>query len=401
MARMSTPSPQITLAVATRRPDGTGRLTIYVGAAAGVGKTYRMLQDANDWRRAGVDVVVGLVETHGRAETAAQIGSLEVLPLKEIVLQGRLYSELDVTGILRRKPAVVLIDELAHTNLPGSPRAKRYQDILYLLEQGINVVTAVNIQHLESLQDTVFHITGVRVRERVPDSFMDRADEIRFIDCAPETLQQRLLEGKIYAPEKVADALAHFFKLEALAALREIALLEVADQVERTGRHEGPAAARAEPERILVAVSGRPGSDKLVRRGWRIADRLHAALYVLMVVQDPNDPEWQTAASRMEALAHQFGATFLRREAGPEGVGPAIVAAARELAATQMVMGQPADPEGSGRKPDPVDYVLTHADFTDLYLVARDDAAPPGLTRSGNAAASRPGRFWLRRPSAS
>jgi two-component system sensor histidine kinase KdpD len=355
-------------------PRQRGRLTIYVGAAAGVGKTYRMLQDAHDLVARGVDVVVGLVETHGRRDTAAELGSLQVLPLTEIEYHGRLYPELDVGRILRRRPAVVLIDELAHSNVPGSAREKRYQDILHILSQGIDVMTAVNIQHLESLQDTVEHITGIRVKERVPDSFMDRADEIKLIDASTETLQERLQEGKIYSADKVDWALSHFFSAANLAALREVALLEVAnDEDQRRDRALG-SSARGHRESILVCVDyRRRHAEKLIRRGWRIADRLHAELHVLSVVPEEIPEEHEAGVRRVEELARQFGAQLIRRPLPSGGVGPAIVETAREIGISQLVIGQPREPKKGwlGRlEPTPVDYVLAHADFMDLHVVS-------------------------------
>ncbi len=352
-----------------------GRLTIYVGAAPGVGKTYKMLRDARDWRRRGKDVVVGLVETHGRAETAAQIEDLEVIPKRLHRLQGRLYEDLDVDAILRRNPHIVVIDELAHSNVPGSVRAKRYQDIEYLLDRGINVVTAVNIQHLESLHDKVEHITGVKVRERVPDWFMKLAREVKLIDITPETLQQRLLDGKIYADDKIQRALDNFFQIANLAALRELALLEVADDVDQRldREREKKGAADAAIERILVAVNHRPHSEKLIRRGWRLADRIKAELWVLVVLSQASMSEEDTRdLDRIQRLSEQFDARFVTRKALDQGVGATIVAVAEELGISQLVTGQPLPPIRfiNRMQGNPIDYVLEHADFVDLYIVA-------------------------------
>lgn len=358
-----------------------GRLTIYVGAAPGVGKTYRMLQDANDWLVKGVDVVVGLIETHGRPETADQIGHLAVLPKRILEMDGREYEELDVDGIIRRQPRFVLIDELAHTNVPGCEREKRYQDIEYILAHGINVVTAVNIQHLESLRDKVEHITGIRVRERVPDWFMDLAREVKLIDVTPETLQQRLEDGKIYSLDKVDRALDNFFRIGNLSALREIALLEVADDVdkrlnEQRLRESGGGGRRTWSDRILVCVNYRPHSEKLIRRGWRIADRQKAELYVLVVLDEEMTEDERKDLERVRHLSEQFEATFLTRQAHDHSVGETIVQMARDLGVSQLVIGQPLPVRGwLGRlRGNPVDYVLEHAEFVDLYVVsnARD-----------------------------
>lgn len=362
----------------TKKPEANRRgwLTIYIGAAPGVGKTYKMLQDANDWRRKGLDVVAGLIETHGRKDTQVQIGDLEVLPLKSIMYQGRVYHELDVEGIIERAPKVVLIDELAHTNVPGSVRKKRYQDIEEVLNHGIDVVTTVNIQHLESLQDKIEHITGVKVRERVPDSFIDNARQVKLIDVSPETLQKRLEEGKIYSLDKVENALNHFFQLGNLAALREIALLEVADDVEQ--RMDKELSRRSnrisvERERILVCVNYRPHSEKLIRRGWRIADRLNAKLYVLVVVSDDMTAEEERDLTRIEALSRQFEAIFIKKRVGSRRVGEIIVEVAEEVHVSQLVIGQPL-PRKNGLwskfQENPVDYVLEHAEFMDLHVVA-------------------------------
>jgi len=352
----------------------TGRLTIYVGSAPGVGKTYKMLQDANDWKKRGWDVVVGLIDTHGREETAEQIKDLEVIPMKTVVFEGRTYQELDVDAIVRRRPWTVLIDELAHTNVPGSMREKRYQDIEYILAQGIHVVTAVNIQHLESLHDKVEHITGVKVRERIPDWFVKVAREIKLIDITPEELQQRLEEGKIYSQEKVEYALENFFQTAHLAALRELALLEVADDVDRRNEkaHAGKSE-EAQRDKILVCVNRRPHSEKLIRRGWRLADRLDAELWVLVVLtNDDGSSRNEGDLKRIESLSQQFEAHFITKQASVKNVGQTIVKTAEELGVSQLVAGQPMPPHNlMGRiKPNPLDDVLAHAEFVDLHIVA-------------------------------
>ncbi|QSO51486.1 histidine kinase [Alicyclobacillus curvatus] len=359
----------------SQSPRLRGRLTIYVGAAPGVGKTYKMLQDARDWRKRGWDVVIGLIETHGRAETAAQIGDLEVISKREILLEGgRTYDEMDVDAIVRRKPSIVLVDELAHTNVPGCRREKRYQDIQYLLEQGINVVTAVNVQHLESLHDKVEHITGIKVRERIPDWFMKLAREIKLIDVTPETLQQRLVEGRIYARDKIERALDNFFQTANLAALRELALLEVADDVDqRIDRARKSRKWSQDTERILVCVNHRPHSEKLIRRGWRIADRLQAELWVLVVSsEEVMNPEDERDFAKIKHLSEQFDAHFLSRPAVNHNIGLTIVQTAMELEVSQLVAGQPLAQRGvfSRFRPNPLDYVLEHAEFVDLHIVA-------------------------------
>ncbi len=357
-----------------------GRLTIYIGAAPGVGKTFRMLMDANDMKKKGVDVVIGLIETHGRKDTEEQIGDLEVLPLENVLFEGHNYKELDVEGILMRGPEVVLIDELAHSNVPGSRRQKRYQDIQYILEHGIDVITAVNVQHLESLHDKVEHITGVKVRERVPDAFMDLAAEIKLIDVTPETLQERLREGKIYAKDKIERALDNFFQQGNLSALRELALLEVADDVDQRLDKERYSSSKSTSiygtpgrERILVCVNYRPHSEKLIRRGWRIADRLDAELYVLAVLPtgEMSDTE-RRDLKRLQNLCEEFDGIFITSRVKEGGVGATIVMVAESLDIAQIVIGQPLDQGGwlSRFRRTPVDYVLENAEFADLHIVA-------------------------------
>ncbi len=346
-----------------------GRLIIYVGAAPGVGKTYKMLQDAHDWKRRGRDVVIGLIETHGRAETAEQIGDLEMIPKQRFDVEGHDYEELDVDAIVKRHPTYVIIDELAHSNVPGCAREKRYQDVLYVLERGINVVTAVNIQHLESLRDKVEHITGVKVRERIPDWFMKLADEVKLMDVTLETLQQRLLAGKIYAKDKIQRALDHFFQTANLAALRELALLEVADVVDQRIHkdHHG-----LEFERILVCVNHRPHSEKLIRRGWRLADRLNAELWVLVVLtEESGNSDSDKDLTKIRSLSEQFDARFLTRQAGDQNVGATIVKVAEELQVSQLVVGQPLIGKGmlARMKTNPIEYVLENAEFVDLHIV--------------------------------
>ena len=352
-----------------------GRLTIYVGAAPGVGKTYKMLQDANDWLAKGIDVVIGLIETHGRTETADQIRNLEVIPKRKMTIEGREYEELDVQAIIERNPSIVLIDELAHSNVPGCERDKRYQDIEHILSQGIDVVTAVNIQHLESLRDKVEHITGILVRERVPDWFIDLANEVKLIDVSPETLQQRLQQGKIYAPEKVDTALSRFFRLANLSALRELALLEVADDVDQRRdeeRHLDPVI-HSQRDRTLVCVNYRPHSERLIRRGWRIADRLQADLYVLVVISSHSMTVAEKSdLDRIRELSDQFGATFVTKYSGEKKVGEIIVSVARDLFITQIIIGQPLPRKGWMAKirANPMDYVIKQAEFVDLHVVS-------------------------------
>src|SRR6201986_3963654 len=274
------PSPDALLEAARRENDQAGRLKIFVGAAPGVGKTYEMLSSAHSRRKAGVDVVVGAVETHGRAETEALLHGLEVIPRRKLDYRGQVLEEMDLDALIARRPQLALVDELAHTNAPGSRHPKRYLDVEELLSRGIDVYTAVNIQHIESLNDVVAQITHVRVRETVPDSIFDRADGIELIDLTPDDLIQRLREGKVYAPKQAERALEHYFSPGNLAALRELALRRTAERVDEQLLNHMQANAIAGPwaagERILVCLSEDPRAAGLVRYTKRLADRLHA-----------------------------------------------------------------------------------------------------------------------------
>jgi len=274
------PSPDALLEAARRESHQVGRLKIFVGAAPGVGKTYEMLQSAQAKRKAGADVVVGIVETHGRAETEALLQGLEVLPRKRLEYKDQILEEMDIDALIARHPQIALVDELAHTNAPGSRHPKRYLDVEELLSHGIDVYTAVNIQHIESLNDVVAQITHVRVRETVPDSVFDRADAIELIDLTPDDLIQRLKEGKVYVPKQAERALEHYFSPGNLTALRELALRRTAERVDEQLLTHMQANAIAGPwaagERVLVCVSEDPRAAGLVRYAKRLADRLHA-----------------------------------------------------------------------------------------------------------------------------
>lgn len=266
-----------------------GRLKIYIGAAAGVGKTWRMLEEAHELKDKGVDVVVGLVETHGRAETARKVGDLEVIPRREVEYRGVTVAEMDLDAILARRPEVVIVDELAHTDAPGSRHEKRYQDVEELLAAGINVITAVNIQHIESLNPLMRRITGIEVRETVPDSFLTHADQVVNVDVTVEALRERLREGKIYPPAQIEQALRNFFKPSNLASLREVALREIAKGLSRqreeqeTLRREGGRRPQVS-ERIMVGLSSNAeDSGNLLRRASRMAGQLNVDWYAVHV----------------------------------------------------------------------------------------------------------------------
>ncbi len=277
---------------------GRGRLKIYLGYAAGVGKTYRMMEDAQRLHREGVDIVIGYFEPHGRKETIARTEGLERVPRATLSYGGTQFEEMDTEAILRRHPAAAVVDEFAHTNVPGSARAKRWQDVHALLDAGIDVLTTMNVQHLESLNDQVWHVTGVRVRETVPDWVVDEADEVVFIDLTPRALRNRLERGVIYAPDKARRALENFFTEANLASLREMGMRHTAHEVEEKlslaapdpaeGEADGaqpPASARGR-ERVLICLTGRPSSANLIRRGKRVADYLQADCLAVHVASD-------------------------------------------------------------------------------------------------------------------
>jgi two-component system, OmpR family, sensor histidine kinase KdpD len=284
-----------------------GSLKIYIGSAAGVGKTYRMLQEAHQLRDHGHDVVLGFIETHGRAETIAQVGDLEQVPLREVPYRGVVLREMDVDQIIARNPEVVIVDELAHTNAPGSRHSKRYQDVEELISRGINVITALNIQHLESLSSIVKNLAGVDIRENVPDSFLAQADQIVAVDITVEELRQRLREGKIYPSDRVEAALKNFFKQSNLASLRELALREVArdqsrqrEQLAQIKREGGRRATVG--ERLMVCVSSNPnGTSEILRRATRIAGRLNADLYAVHV-ETPGESVRKISTANFRAL---------------------------------------------------------------------------------------------------
>jgi two-component system, OmpR family, sensor histidine kinase KdpD len=275
-------------------PRERGKLKLYIGSFAGVGKTYRMLTEAHDLRRRGVDIVVGFVESHGRAETEAQVGDLEVVPRRRIEYRGVSLEEMDVDAVIARRPEVAVVDELAHTNVPGVSHRKRWEDVMQLIDDGINVISAVNVQHLESLNDVVATTLGITVRETVPDWVLAIADQVVNIDISAEDLRQRLAEGKIYRPEKVQAALANFFTEENLTTLRELALREVASSVDRTReeivrRDAGPVVAPKTVDRIGVALASNPPYTAiLLRKASRIAGRLNSDWYCVYV-QTPEE----------------------------------------------------------------------------------------------------------------
>jgi two-component system, OmpR family, sensor histidine kinase KdpD len=319
-----------------------GTLRLYLGAAAGVGKTFAMLNEGRRRRDYGQDVVVGFVETHGREKTAAQIADLEVVPRARITHRGSPFEEMDVDAVLARRPQVALVDELAHTNVPGSRNEKRWQDVEELLEAGINVISTLNIQHLESLNDVVEQITSVKQRETIPDAVVRRADELQLVDLTPLALRNRLARGDVYPPERIDTALANYFRPGNLTALRELALLWLADRVdegleEYRKRHgiEKPWEAR---ERVLVALTGSSDGERLVRRAARIAQRANGDLVAVHIrPQDGLTTPSAELLSDQRRLVDELGGTY--HEVAGADVAEALVDAARSLNATQIVMG--------------------------------------------------------------
>lgn len=318
-----------------------GKHKIFIGMAPGVGKTYRMLEEAKMLKQEGIDVVVGLLETHGRKDTASKALDLEIIPRKQIERGELTLTEMDTQAIIERSPSLVLVDELAHTNVPGSPTEKRYQDVELILNAGIDVFSTVNIQHLESLNDLVARITGVVVRERVPDRLLEEADEVVVVDVTPETLLERLKEGKIYAPQKIQQSLQNFFQRRNLIALRELALREVADNVEDDAISTTPAGKLCNiHERVLVCVSTYPNSIQLLRRGARIAGYMNAPLYAVYVASQERflTREESLHIETCEKLCQEFGGEFIRVK--DQDIPNAIARVAEEKHITQIVIGE-------------------------------------------------------------
>jgi two-component system, OmpR family, sensor histidine kinase KdpD len=322
-----------------------GRFRVYLGAAAGVGKTCAMLDEG--WRRfqRGADVVVGFVETHQRPYTIEQLRDLPVVPRKQIEYRGSMWEEMDLDAVLERQPEVVLIDELAHTNVPGSGiHDKRWQDVLALVDAGIAVITTVNIQHVESLSDAVENITGVSVRERVPDWVVRRADQLELIDSSADQLRRRMLHGNIYPAPKVHSALSGFFRMENLVALRELSLRFVADETEeelleflRSRGSQGSGEVWDTAERIMVAVTGAPGNDTVIRRAARIAARSKADLIGVHVTSSEEGRD-QGAIEDLQELVIAVGGNWVVVPAADD-VAAAIVSAAVDHQITQIVLG--------------------------------------------------------------
>lgn len=325
------------------------KLRVYIGAAAGVGKTYKMLEDAHELLAQGIDVVVGVVETHGRIETQDQIKNIEIVKQKQIEYRGNNFGEMALESLIARKPQIAIVDELAHTNVEGSKNEKRYQDVLELLENGISVITAINIQHIESLNDVVARSTGVNVRETVPDCFFKRADEIIDVDVSIDTLRTRLKQGKIYAPEKIEQALTNFFRKGNLATLRELALRQVAlhqsvqdhEYREREGLEQAVI-----PEKVMVCMASRGSAAKLLRTGARIVGRHAYRDWFAVYVETPDeqigkiDPKAYATLQENIRLANVLGANVVSLQG--TNVSDALLKFAQENEITHVIFGQSA-----------------------------------------------------------
>ncbi|MCU0704271.1 MAG: universal stress protein [Fimbriiglobus sp.] len=328
------------------RRQQRGRLKVYLGFAPGVGKTYEMLQEAHRLKKQGVDVAVGVVETHGRADTAALVEGLEQVPRRKVEYRGIVLEEMDVHAILARRPTVVLVDELAHTNAPGGKHAKRYEDVEELLRAGINVLSTLNVQHLESLYDAVERFTGTRQKERVPDAVLQQADQVVNVDLPAEDLQERLRQGKVYPPDRAARALEGYFTSDNLEQLRELALEHLAHLLDRRRqeRQAGAAGEAGGSERVMVCVSSRsPNAPRLLRAGARLADRLGAPWYAVYI-QTPAEVAEKVDAATQRRVADTLEQArkangFPLQFRGPD-VAAAIAGFAREYGITHIVVGR-------------------------------------------------------------
>jgi two-component system sensor histidine kinase KdpD len=375
------------------RQRDRGKLKLYIGSAAGTGKTFRMLQEAHDLRRRGVDVVVGFVETHGRAETEEQIGDLDVVPRKQISYRGVTLEEMDVDAVIARRPGIAIVDELAHTNVPGSRNEKRWQDAMLLLDEGINVISAVNVQHLESLNDVIQRTLGVTVRETVPDWIVGQADQVVNLDISAEDLRQRLHEGKIYRQDKIQAALANFFTDENLTTLRELALREVASSVDRSReaiirREEngGTAPPRKTVDRVMACMSSDPPLSRvLLRKASRIAGRLNTDWYCVYVQTADERPDRIDASIQRRLvdniqLAESMGAEVVKLTG--EDVAGALSRFAAEHGVTLAVVGETRRSRWYRlRNGSLVDRLLAHAPGLDVLVVSAVDR--PDQRRAG------------------
>jgi two-component system sensor histidine kinase KdpD len=361
-----------------------GHHKIFLGMAAGVGKTYRMLQEGQAEAEAGRDVVIGYLEPHDRPATAVQAEGLDTLPRRGVSYRGNRVEDMDLTGILTRHPELCLIDELAHSNAPGGPHEKRYEDVNDVLEAGIDVYSTVNVQHLESLNDQVCELTGIRVRETLPDAVLASADEVVLVDITPQSLIERLLAGKVYRQDAIQPALDNFFKIENLSALREVALRQVAEDVEAkrfptdialgaSGRRErliDTQAQQAISERLLALITPHAGAQRIVRRAWRSAQRLGAELDILWVARANPTAEQSEQIDALRRLSSVLGAHLLVEQG--EDVALVTQRVARERNTTYILMGAPHDRGGLSRmlRPSLASRLLRALPGIDLRIVA-------------------------------
>jgi two-component system sensor histidine kinase KdpD len=381
---MSRTAPDRAVSVASDTSDSVapaGHFRIYLGAAAGVGKTYAMLNEGRRRAERGTDVVIGFVEPHGRLHTQEMTEGLDMVPRQLVEYRGTTFPEMDLPAVLARHPKVALVDELAHTNVPGSGRhEKRWQDVLDLLDAGIDVITTVNIQHLESIADAVEQITGVQIRERVPDWVLRKADQIELVDSSPEQLRRRMLHGNIYPSDKVPQALHNFFRQENLTALRELSLRFLADETEeellaylQTRQTTAP---WETSERILVAVTRAPGTDAIVRRAARMASRIKADLHAINVVTDENGGKADEQLLKLRQVATDVGADWT--EVHADDPVKAIIDYARRHQITQIVLGSSARSRwrelmGGGSIVRKVSRLAAEAGI-DVHIIARRDS---------------------------
>jgi two-component system sensor histidine kinase KdpD len=363
---MSEPAPSTAESILARvRQEGRARLRVYIGAAPGVGKTYKMLEDAHELKRQGSDVVIALIEPHGRADTLALVGDIEQLPQRQLEYRGVTLKEMDLEAVKKRRPQFAVVDELAHTNAPGSTHEKRYEDVLELLDAGINVITAVNIQHIESLNDAIASTTGVRVRETIPDWVLKRADEVVNVDVSVETLRSRLRQGKIYDQAKIEQALTSFFRTGNLTALRELALRQLAsDQAGKANEYRQREGLDRPviPDKVMVAMASRGSARTLLRVGSRIAGRLATdwyAVYVETPKEEPGRirPEDHVALTDNIRFAGQLGAKVVKLKGSR--VADALVEFARREGITHVVFGQSARTRWD---------LLVHGSIVDRFL---------------------------------
>src|SRR5580658_1182719 len=355
-----------------------GVLRVYLGSAPGVGKTYRMLDEGWRRRERGTDVVVAYVETHGRALTEAQLRDLEVIPRVTREYRGALMEEMDLEAVLARHPAVALVDELAHTNVVGSTNEKRWQDVDALLDAGIDVITTVNIQHLESVNDVVEKITGIHQQETIPDAIVRRAEQIEIVDVTPEALRRRMAHGNIYAADKIDASLSNYFRVGNLSALRELALLWLADRVEDSLQRylddHSIAQSWETRERLIVGITGTATDADLLRRAARIASRTGAELYAVHVVSADGIQKSSEDTSLARGLVDEFEGKY--QEIVDDDVANALVSFARSERGTQILLGASRPPSALRPFGGVVEHVLRHSQDLDVHVIAVGDAQP-------------------------